>query len=287
MRVVRQKSAILASFATLLYTSTTLAVFVSLTTLAVTNVRSLDIYTIFLTVVLIRMVRLSSSSLFASSFNYISEYSSSVYRIQTFLHAEETPPLSITAKPSKSKRYLKSRSFLDLTKTEMSEFISTEDVNKIQSNIKKAGSSLDVRGYNDEFANNAGQDEALTAFVSSNNMTCYWDNDNKPPAILNLTFRANAKELTLINGPAGCGKTSLLLAILRELPPLEGTIIHDGNIAYVPQNPMIFTESFRNNIIFGKSFNPFRYQAVVNACNLQKLLEKLPDGDLTMIGSQV
>lgn len=72
IRVVRQKSAILASFATLLYTSTTVAVFVSLTTLAVSNVQ-LNVYTIFLTVVLIRMVRLSSSSLFASAVNYIGE----------------------------------------------------------------------------------------------------------------------------------------------------------------------------------------------------------------------
>jgi ATP-binding cassette subfamily C (CFTR/MRP) protein 4 len=102
----------------------------------------------------------------------------------------------------------------------------------------------------------------------------------------NLTFKANAKELTLINGPPGCGKSSLLAAILGELPSIEGTVFREGKVAFVPQNPVIFTASFRDNIIFGRNFNPFRYQAVINACNLQKLVEKLPDGDLTIIGSQ-
>lgn len=217
---------------------------------------------------------------------YLGEYSASVSRIQAFLHEEETPPISMISKPDKLKRSIKSRSFLDLTKTEMSEFISKDEVNKIQSKIKKAGSSLDVRGYN-EFGNDTlGQEDITNAFVSCNNLTCYWNGENRPPVLQNLTFKANAKELTLINGPPGCGKSSLLVAILKELPPLEGTIIHEGTIAYVPQNPIIFTESFRSNIIFGKDFNPFRYQAVINACNLQKLIEKLPDGDLTMIGSQ-
>lgn len=256
--------------------------FVSLTTLAVTNVQ-LNVYNIFMTVALIRMIRLSSSPLYASAVSYISEYSASVSRIQAFLQIEE--PSHLGSKNNKLKRSLKSRSFLDLTKNEFSEFVSRDDVNKIYSDIKKTA-ALEVPKYNEEFAENSDPESLPERFVSSSNITCYWNGENKAPVLDNLTFKANAKELTLINGPPGCGKSSLLAAVLEELPAIEGTIAHEGKIAYVPQNPVIFTESFRQNIIFGRNFNPFRYQAVINACNLQKLLNKLPDGDLTIIGSQ-
>ncbi|XP_032235247.2 ATP-binding cassette sub-family C member 4 isoform X2 [Nematostella vectensis] len=281
MQAIQQKSAILSSFATFLYTATTVAVFISLTTVAVTG-EPLTLYNIFMTIALMRTIRLSSSSLFASGIKYMGEFSAAASRIQTFLQIDEYDSLKPNKRSLvKSKKIY--RSFLDLTKSEISQYLSSEDVNKIQTEIKK-GTTLAVPEYTEEFRD--ANIETVTAFVSLNNVTCHWGRTNQETALQNLNMRANAKELTLINGPGGSGKSTLLLAVLGELPVTEGSILTEGRMVYVPQKPCIFSDSLRENIVFGRPFNPFRYQAVLNACNLQKVIEKLPDGDLTLIGSQ-
>ena len=232
----------------------------------------------------IRTIRLSASSTFAAGVNFIGAVSGSLGRIQTFLEAEE----SVYSESSYSRKRTRSkiRSFLDLTDTEMSEYLSNEDLTKISNDIK-TGKSVPqyepalVKQQSLDIPDNPSDD----IHVTFENVSCHWGGGNKSVALRNITFRAATKELTLINGPAGCGKSSLLAAILGELPPTEGNISCVGKIAYVPQTPWIFTDTLRENILFGKQYNPFRYQAIVNACNLQRDIDKLCDGDLTIVGS--
>lgn len=51
----------------------------------------------------------------------------------------------------------------------------------------------------------------------------------------NVNFRVRPGELVIVAGPVGCGKSSLLMAILGELPLLTGSVNVNGNIAYASQ----------------------------------------------------
>lgn len=283
LQYVRQKSAILSTFATFLHTSSIVACFISLTTLIITGVE-LNTYNIFMVLAFIRTIRLSASSKFAAGVNFIGAVTGSLARIQTFLELEESVQSEDTY--SRKRTRSKIRSFLDLTDAEMSVYLSAEDLTKISNDIK-VGKNVPqyepalIRHHSLDIPDNPSND----IHVTFENVSCHWGGGNKSVALRNLTFRAATKELTLINGPAGCGKSSLLAAILGELPPTEGYISCVGKITYVPQMPWIFSSTLRENILFGKQYNPFRYQAIVNACNLQKDIDKLSDGDLTVVGN--
>ena len=86
---MRQKSAILSTFATFLHTSSIVACFISLTTMIITGVQ-LSPYNIFMVLGFIRTIRLSASSTFAAGVNFIGAMSSSLGKIQTFLELEES-----------------------------------------------------------------------------------------------------------------------------------------------------------------------------------------------------
>lgn len=55
------------------------------------------------------------------------------------------------------------------------------------------------------------------------------------PALRNVTFAATAGQIVAVLGPNGGGKTTLMRALLGELPPFEGRAAVHGTIAYVPQ----------------------------------------------------
>ncbi|KFB40460.1 AGAP001775-PA-like protein [Anopheles sinensis] len=113
------------------------------------------------------------------------------------------------------------------------------------------------------------------------------DSETLPPTTLanvNVEFRKGI--LIGVIGPVGAGKSSLLQAILRELPVETGTIVSRGKFAYVSQEPWVFAGTVRQNILFGQPMEKDRYEAVVKACALVTDFEQLPDGDRTMIGER-
>ncbi|XP_052868167.1 ATP-binding cassette sub-family C member 4-like [Anopheles cruzii] len=111
--------------------------------------------------------------------------------------------------------------------------------------------------------------------------------EHTPPATLanvNIDFRKG--KLIGVIGPVGAGKSSLLQAILRELPLDTGAIVCRGKFAYVSQEPWVFAGTVRQNILFGQPMEKDRYESVVRACALVTDFEQLPDGDRTMIGER-
>ena len=64
----------------------------------------------------------------------------------------------------------------------------------------------------------------------------------------------------------------------------KGSISLNGTIAYAAQSAWILNATIRDNIIFGKTFDPKRYEAIIQACQLTHDLSLLDDGDLTEIG---
>lgn len=87
-------------------------------------------------------------------------------------------------------------------------------------------------------------------------------------------------------GHVGAGKSSLLQAILRELPTESGTLALKGELSFATQEPWVFSGSVRQNILFGQEMDKERYEEVINACALKKDFEMLPHGDQTLIGER-
>lgn len=87
-------------------------------------------------------------------------------------------------------------------------------------------------------------------------------------------------------GQVGSGKSSLLLALLGEIPSKSTTFNMNARISYVPQEAWVFHGTIRENILFGQSMDEGRYQKVLHATCLDKDIEFLSAKDRTMVGEQ-
>uniref|UniRef100_A0A803YJ51 ATP binding cassette subfamily C member 8 n=1 Tax=Meleagris gallopavo TaxID=9103 RepID=A0A803YJ51_MELGA len=139
--------------------------------------------------------------------------------------------------------------------------------------------------------------------VVSNNITngfFTWTPEG-PPALSNIDIRIPQGQLTMIVGQVGCGKSSLLLAILGEMQKISGNVSWSsctsdsemgedirkrGSVAYASQKPWLLNATVEENITFESSFNKQRYKAVIDACSLQPDIDILPHGDQTQIGER-
>uniref|UniRef100_A0A8C0BYX9 ABC-type glutathione-S-conjugate transporter n=1 Tax=Buteo japonicus TaxID=224669 RepID=A0A8C0BYX9_9AVES len=101
---------------------------------------------------------------------------------------------------------------------------------------------------------------------------------------INLLVPSGA--LVAVVGHVGCGKSSLVSALLGEMEKLEGEVAVKGSVAYVPQQAWIQNATLKDNILFGQAPNEQKYQNVLEACALKTDLEVLPGGDQTEIGEK-
>ncbi|KAM9856926.1 ATP-binding cassette sub-family C member 10 [Aulostomus maculatus] len=103
----------------------------------------------------------------------------------------------------------------------------------------------------------------------------------------NLDLHITKGSLVVVVGKVGSGKSSLLAALTGELSRLGGVVYvadQEACFALVSQEPWIQHASIRENILFGKEYDPSTYQAVVEACALSDELNVLPNGDKTKVG---
>ncbi|KAM6963812.1 ATP-binding cassette sub-family C member 3 isoform 2-T2 [Tautogolabrus adspersus] len=107
-----------------------------------------------------------------------------------------------------------------------------------------------------------------------------------PPVLHNINMMVPQGSLLAVVGHVGCGKSSLVSALLGEMEKLEGEVSIRGSVAYVPQQAWIQNATLRDNILFGRPFDDQKYCCVMNACALTPDLEVLPGGDMTEIGEK-
>ncbi|CAD6231298.1 unnamed protein product [Miscanthus lutarioriparius] len=88
-------------------------------------------------------------------------------------------------------------------------------------------------------------------------------------------------------GPVGSGKSSLLCAIMGEIPRVSGAkTMVVGSRAYVPQSAWIQTGTIQDNVLFGKAMDKARYDEVLQGCALNKDVELWANGDMTVVGER-
>lgn len=109
-----------------------------------------------------------------------------------------------------------------------------------------------------------GEVPELKGEVEFKNVTFSYPNGSGIPAINDLSFSLNAGEKLAIIGPTGSGKSTIVWLLLRFYDVNKGEILIDGkniknmdvdllrkNISIVPQKPMLFSGSIRDNIKWG------------------------------------
>ncbi|XP_077359163.1 ATP-binding cassette sub-family C member 3 isoform X2 [Festucalex cinctus] len=106
------------------------------------------------------------------------------------------------------------------------------------------------------------------------------------PVLHDINVLVPQGSLLAVVGHVGCGKSSLISALLGEMEKLEGEVSIRGSVAYVPQQAWIQNATLRDNILFGKAYNEQKYRCVLEACALTPDLQVLPGGDMTEIGEK-
>eukprot|EP01029_Cantina_marsupialis_P002870 TRINITY_DN1275_c0_g1_i11.p1 TRINITY_DN1275_c0_g1~~TRINITY_DN1275_c0_g1_i11.p1 ORF type:complete len:1319 (+),score=555.84 TRINITY_DN1275_c0_g1_i11:63-4019(+) len=102
----------------------------------------------------------------------------------------------------------------------------------------------------------------------------------------NIDFEAGNNELVAVVGAVGCGKSSLISALLGEMEKTGGELKVSGSMAYVPQQAWIIHDTVRNNILFGEEYDENRYLTALKVAQLKSDLDLLPAGDETEIGER-
>lgn len=114
----------------------------------------------------------------------------------------------------------------------------------------------------------------------------------------NFTLRINDEvifkkgKINLVVGPTGCGKTSLLMALLGELhyipagPDSWCNLPRAGGVAYAAQESWVQNETIRSNILFGSPYDEQRYKKVIHQCGLGRDLTLFDAGDKTEVGEK-
>lgn len=141
-----------------------------------------------------------------------------------------------------------------------------------------------------KFMNNRELDpNNVTHKASSNALevqegTFQWDTEEA--TLRNINMETKKGELAAVVGPVGCGKSSLISALLGEMDKSRGTVNTDGTIAYVAQQAWIQNSTLQDNILFGKPMKKDFYDKVIEACALKPDIAMLPGGDQTEIGEK-
>ncbi|MDZ7708786.1 MAG: ABC transporter transmembrane domain-containing protein [Roseovarius sp.] len=120
------------------------------------------------------------------------------------------------------------------------------------------------------------------------------------PALDDFSLTIKPGETVALVGPSGAGKTSVIQLILRFYDPDAGRITLDGvalpdmarhdfrrALALVPQEPVIFAASARENIRFGRpDASDAEIEAAARAAHAEDFIARLPEGYDTWLGER-
>ncbi|EGX94981.1 ABC transporter, transmembrane region, type 1 [Cordyceps militaris CM01] len=124
------------------------------------------------------------------------------------------------------------------------------------------------------------------AIFTARNATAAYSSE-KEPVLKALTFDMPKSKTTMVIGPVGCGKSTLMRLLLGEVPEVGGSIERKfPSSAYCPQSSWIFRGTIRDNIVGLSTWDELRYNSVVQACSLSADFDILPNGDRTEVGTR-
>jgi len=119
-------------------------------------------------------------------------------------------------------------------------------------------------------------------------------------ALAGVSFHVRPGETVALVGPSGAGKTTVFQLLQRFHDPAAGRVLLDGvdlralaradfrqAIALVPQDPVIFATSARENIRFGRpAASDAEVEAAARAAAAHDFLAALPEGYASALGER-
>jgi len=123
------------------------------------------------------------------------------------------------------------------------------------------------------------------------------------PVLKGLSLSFAAGKTSALVGASGSGKSTIVALVERFYDPTDGAAKLDGvdlrdlnvrwlrsQIGLVSQEPVLFSTSIRNNVVYGLVGTPWehaddgeKFELIKAACikaNADSFIAKLPDGDL-------
>jgi ATP-binding cassette, subfamily C (CFTR/MRP), member 4 len=82
----------------------------------------------------------------------------------------------------------------------------------------------------------------------------------------------------MVVGKVGAGKTTLLYSIMEENKRLSGDMKVQGRLAYVEQEPFIYSGSIEENVTFGLVYDEDRFKKSIEASCLDSDMQLFPNG---------
>ncbi len=102
-----------------------------------------------------------------------------------------------------------------------------------------------------------------------------------------------------IAGTVGSGKSTVLRVLLRLVEPKAGRVLLNGIdirefdirgyrrlFGYAPQEPMLFSDTLRNNVLFGRKVDEAELWRVIDMAQLRQDVAELPGGLDEMLGER-
>ncbi|KAJ2800586.1 Transporter of the ATP-binding cassette (ABC), partial [Coemansia guatemalensis] len=182
-----------------------------------------------------------------------------------------------------------------------SEPLANAETDPLLSELAEAAANAVARNTN---TTELGVSSPAIATMSSSN---YGASADEAFELRNLTVSFPVGKLSIIAGPTGSGKTSMLMALLGEMLLVDGQVMVPGaafdahsvlgdeaqdpfalheSVAYVAQQAWLLNDTIRGNITFGLPYNHRRYSEVIRMCALTRDFEVLDAGDMTEVGER-
>ena len=125
--------------------------------------------------------------------------------------------------------------------------------------------------------------------------------ENRDAFLKDISFEVEAGQTVALVGPSGSGKSTIASLLMRFYRVSDGDITVDdipindlrlaslrSNLSIVTQETILFDDTIRNNIAYGRAEMPDenRLLAAARAAHVMEFAEGLPQGLDTMVGEQ-
>ena len=159
---------------------------------------------------------------------------------------------------------------------------------------------LEVRDTVEDPPNPITLSMPIAGKIEFRNVSFQYQNRPEISVLDNVSFTVRPRETVAIVGPSGAGKTSTFQLLLRFFDPQEGKILIDdidikkitkknlrNCLALVPQDPVVFSDTARENIRFGRptATDEEVKQAAISGV-ADEFLNEFPEGYDTLLGER-
>ena len=160
--------------------------------------------------------------------------------------------------------------------------------------------SIDDRDADINLADDHAGHSSIAGEIEFRHLTFSYDENSPHPVLRNISLIIPAGSSLALVGPTGAGKSTLVNLIPRVYDAPPGTVFIDGrsvreyplevlreSIGFVPQETFLFSETIRENILFGTpDASPEQMLSAAEAAHIRSEFEEFPHGFETMVGER-